>query len=112
MDGIFYFQEEDALNLLRFYNDGTVLGVETTATIDQMSLVLTWFNKENTQKTFAEGVFTMEGANHIRFRLMSSHGVVVYEGHVLNTMEIKLDMHSHIDDYRHQAIYQRYLFEN
>ncbi len=108
MNGIFYYQESNSLYLLRFYEDYTVIGVTTSATLSEMSIVLSWFDKENSRKSYSEGKYTLTDSNKIHFILKSSEGEVEYKGEVLKNQEIKLSIHSHINNYRYDETYILY----
>jgi len=76
---------------LRFYPDGTVIGVTSSGTPTDLKR---WFNKpyENT------GTYSFVGSR-IKFSLTSPSGTVDYDGRIVRQV-LTLHVHSHINGYR------------
>jgi hypothetical protein len=108
MKGLFYCQDSETLSLLRFYNNFTVIGVSTYATLNEIQTVLKWFNKENSNKNFSEGIYTLIGDNKIIFDLKGLSGIVSYTGEILNNQNMHVQVHSHINNFKHQKTYIHY----
>lgn len=89
-DGVTYY------SYLRFYPDGTVIGVTSSGTPTDLRR---WFNKpyENT------GTYSFKDAS-ITFSLTSPEGTVDYEGSIVRRL-LTLNLHSHINGYRSVITY-------
>src|SRR5204863_9104585 len=59
---------------LRFYPDGTVIGVNTAGKPDNL---IPWFKKEN--KTPYKGKYTLTDSS-LKFSMVSEQGEVIYDG--------------------------------
>lgn len=81
-DGLYFHadNEEGIHSYLRFYEDGTVISVPTTAEGDHSKIVY-WFNKENAEdfKHFSHGIYETTGRT-VQFYTESSVGRVNYSG--------------------------------
>jgi len=78
---------------LRFYPDGTVIGVNTAGKPDNL---VPWFKKEN--KTPYRGKYKFEN-NTIKFDMVSEQGTVSYEGIMEEYNRIVLTVKSLINKY-------------
>lgn len=78
---------------LRFYPDGTVIGVNTAGKPDNL---VPWFKKEN--KTPYKGKYSLED-NKIKFEMISEQGAVSYEGNIEEDNRIVLTVKSQINKY-------------
>ncbi len=85
---------------LRFYEDGTVLAVESFGTPAQIAR---WFNRQ--QYSFDKGVYSIAGT-HITFSATSSEETVDYDGTIIEEGKVKLNEHSHINDNRFTETYR------
>lgn len=81
-DGVYFYgdEEDDTHSYLRFYEDGAVLSVSTTAE-GEHSQIVNWFNKENAEdfNHFSHGVYETTGRT-VQFHTESSFGRVSYNG--------------------------------
>jgi hypothetical protein len=84
-------RNENFCHYLRFYPDGTVIGVTTSGNPNEIKR---WFRRpyDNT------GSYVIDGSA-IRFSLVSPAGKVDYEGTVSGNI-IQLKIHSHINGFR------------
>src|SRR5215216_4594714 len=78
---------------LRFYPDGTVIGVNTAGKPDNL---LPWFKKEN--KTPYKGKYTVN-KTAINFSMISEEGNVVYDGTITPDNKLLLTVKSVINKY-------------
>jgi len=101
--GLYYYQDTDYFSLIRFYEDLTVIGVNSSISFAQVYTVLTW-----SRKRFREGVYKITDDNRIFFDLKSDIGVVEYRGRILDNNKIFFQSHSHINDYEHEETYTLY----
>ncbi len=110
VDGL--YQRKDSYGLsdyLRFYPDGTILGV---ASPDTPAKVARWLipGTDNQQgrvelsRTAEDSTFQVHGAE-IKFSLRSKEGVVDYEGNVTND-RLTFDVYSHINQFKHSVEYE------
>jgi len=84
---------------LRFYPDGTVIGVTTAGKPDNL---IPWFKKEN--KTPSKGKFTLSD-NTIKFSMTSDQGEVVYDGMLTPGNKLVLTVKSLINKYEGKEEY-------
>src|SRR5215813_1135881 len=84
---------------LRFYPDGTVIGVTTAGKPDNL---IPWFKKEN--KTPSKGKFTLSDST-IKFSMASDQGEVVYDGMVTPGNKLVLTVKSLINKYQGKEEY-------
>src|SRR5215471_5154116 len=84
---------------LRFYPDGTVIGVTTAGKPDNL---VPWFKKEN--KTPSKGKFMLSG-NAIKFSMTSEQGEVTYDGMLTSENKLVLTVKSLINKYQGKEEY-------
>jgi hypothetical protein len=84
---------------LRFYPDGTVIGVTTAG---KPANLIPWFNKEN--KTPSKGQFTIKDSA-IKFSMASEEGQVNYEGKLTSQNKLVLMVKSFINKYEGREEY-------
>jgi V8-like Glu-specific endopeptidase len=78
---------------LRIYSDGSIIGVTSTGTSDQ---VANWFKKPYSQT----GLYQVQGST-ILFSIASNYGSVDYQGQILGTGTVlSMDSFSHINGHR------------
>src|SRR5437773_3923815 len=78
---------------LRFYPDGTVIGVTTAG---KPVNLIPWFKKEN--KTPSKGAFTLTDST-IKFSMTSEQGEVNYDGKITGDNKLVLKVKSLINKY-------------
>jgi hypothetical protein len=83
---------------LRFYPDGDVIAVGSTATPEELQK---WFDKES--DNISRGKFIIQG-NHISFHTVSTSGNVDYIGEIHDD-QISLNWYSHINQGKGNNIY-------
>jgi hypothetical protein len=91
---------------LRFYPDGTVIGVTTAGKPENL---LPWFKKEN--KTPYRGKYKREG-NDIRFDMTTDQGNVSYAGKIVSPSMMDLFVTSSINRYAGREVYHFMRIEN
>lgn len=84
---------------LRFYPDGTVIGVTTAG---KPANLLPWFKKEN--KTPYKGAYTLSDST-IKFSMTSEQGEVSYEGKLTGDNKLLLKVTSLINKYEGKEEY-------
>jgi hypothetical protein len=84
---------------LRFYPDGTVIGVTTAG---KPANLVPWFKKEN--KTPYKGKYTINDST-IKFSMTSEQGEVAYEGRVTAENKLVLTVKSLINKYEGKEEY-------
>jgi hypothetical protein len=98
-DGLYYAKSPDGSTwYLRFYEDGTVLDVDSTGTPEK---VAQWFKKGHPAPS--QGTYRRNGAT-LKFSTRSSAGVVDYAGEVGQDV-LRLQMHSRINGFKATATY-------
>lgn len=90
-DGI--YQSKESFTKLRFYKDGTVIGVST---IGDPLKIFKWFNRE--AKSVSRGIYEFKNGR-LTFSLTSDEGIIDYEGEIKDEKLI-LDSYSHINERR------------
>lgn len=103
-DGYYFtFSDNTVANVfkyyLRFYPDGTVIGVNTAGNPDNL---LKWFKKEN--KTPYKGTYTLVDST-ITFSMKSEEGEVLYAGTLTSDNRLVLDVRSLINKYKGKEEY-------
>ncbi len=83
---------DDYVFLLRFYEDGTVIGISTFADINE---VKEWFEKDNSK--MAKGEYDLEGDTLTFSLFLSGQGWIEYEGAVKGDV-LELLVTSRIND--------------
>jgi hypothetical protein len=100
MEGTFYNIRGEVTNLLRFYDNNIVLGVWIQGnTIEDISLVLKWFNINNPKAHRSKGHYEIID-NSLQFEVESEEGVVVFNGKLLNPSTLRLKYESLIIGFR------------
>src|SRR5436190_4974782 len=84
---------------LRFYPDGTVIGVTTAG---KPVNLITWFKKED--KTPSKGAFTFTDST-IKFSMPSEQGEVNYDGKITGDNKLVLKVKSLINKYEGKEEY-------
>ena len=84
---------------LRFYPDGTVIGVTTAG---KPVNLIPWFKKEN--KTPSKGAFTFTDST-IKFSMTSEQGEVNYDGKITGDNKLVLKVKSLINKYEGKEEY-------
>ena len=84
---------------LRFYPDGTVIGVTTAG---KPVNLIPWFKKEN--KTPSKGAFTLTDST-IKFSMTSEQGEVNYDGKITGDNKLVLKVKSLINKYEGKEEY-------
>ena len=84
---------------LRFYPDGTVIGVTTAG---KPANLLSWFKKEN--KTPYKGTYTISDST-IKFSMTSDQGDVSYDGTLTDDNKLVLKVKSLINKYEGKEQY-------
>jgi len=84
---------------LRFYADGTVIGVTTAG---KPSNLVPWFKKEN--KTPYKGTYTVTDSV-IKFSMTSEQGAVNYDGRLTSDNKLELKVKSLINKYEGKEEY-------
>ena len=84
---------------LRFYPDGTVIGVTTAG---KPANLLPWFKKEN--KTPSKGIFSLSDST-IKFSMTSEQGEVTYNGKLTADNKLVLIVKSLINKYEGKEEY-------
>ena len=84
---------------LRFYPDGTVIGVTTAG---KPVNLIPWFKKEN--KTPSKGAFTLSDST-IKFSMTSEQGEVNYDGKITGDNKLVLKVKSLINKYEGKEEY-------
>lgn len=84
---------------LRFYPDGTVIGVTTAG---KPANLVPWFKKEN--KTPSKGKFSLSDST-IKFSMTSDQGEVTYEGRLTSENKLVLLVKSLINKYEGKEEY-------
>src|SRR6266550_3714470 len=84
---------------LRFYPDGTVIGVNTAGKPDNL---IPWFKKEN--KTPYKGKYTLTDSS-LKFSMVSEQGEVIYDGRFDNDNKLVLNVKSLINKYEAKEEY-------
>ena len=108
MDAVYYFETEDGLSLLRFYEDGTVIKTFVISTAEKMSDILKWFNPEH--NNISKGKYTKRG-KFITFEVSRGSGFVVSTGTFIDNDKLRLYTHSHVNDYKNENMYSLYTLE-
>lgn len=113
LEEIFYYEDNEEYNLLllRFYNDGLVIGINISngnndpyyKTIEG---VLPYFNRNNTLQCQV-GRYNMN-ENLLKFELIGEYGKVQYDGAMFNSSKIELKICSLINGHKRTIVYQRY----
>ena len=97
--GVYVREIEDYYNVIRFYEDGTVLVASIATAPDDICTdwpnIDLWFRKDNPDYPASIGTYHLEG-DTITFVASSDYGDVDYEGTVTGT-ELVLDIYSHIN---------------
>lgn len=91
--GVYRNADVDGLSWLRFYEDGTAVGVGTVSSATPLG-VSKWLTKSYENR----GRYIISGSN-IKFSLTSSAGTVDYSGIIGNGF-LQLQIYSHINGYR------------
>lgn len=111
-DNLFFCKVENSTQFIRFYSDGTVIGVTIETTVINIEKILLWFNKENFNNVFiSKGTYYFEG-NKLKFELVSSTGKVLYEGYFKDDNTISFSSHSLVNDYKSVSIYTNFKYDN
>jgi hypothetical protein len=108
MNEYYYYQDSSYLHVIRFYEDGTVIGVSTTEPVKHLSIISTWFNKESARNRHSIGFYEITDDSKILFNLRSTQGIVDYIGIIAGKNEIIFQIHSHINDSKYERIFSRY----
>jgi len=99
-DGIYQSEkEEGSWEYARFYDDGTVITVNTTGSPSQ---VVEWLEKG--KMNVYHGKYEIKG-NRLNFSSKSKYGIVDYEG-IIQEDTLILNIHSHINDRQSKRIYR------
>ena len=77
LNGVYWADQEGTQEVLRFYDDGTVIGVDVIGGRPQR--VAQWFNRQHEE--CSHGEYHVQG-RLISFYLENPRGRVLYEGHV------------------------------
>lgn len=109
VDGLYYREVKDGMNyntyLLRFYEDGTAVGVTVTGKIENIAQkVAKWLVPNENE---SEGKYVIIGRK-IEFSLTSEYGTVDYKGEIRSENELDLKVHSHINGYKSNYTYYFY----
>lgn len=94
-DGLYWASGNDSEQFLKFYDDGTAIGVSCSKGVSPGDITK-WFNRSH--HAVSTGEFHISNGV-ISFALRSSAGVVDYEG-VMGDTILSLDIFSHINNYR------------
>jgi len=100
MKGIFVNQENDVVRLIRFYDDGTVIGTSIPLTIFESSKQnLIWFDSKKNNSEWGKGVYLLQidtisrvMNDHvvISFELVYEKNKILYSGYLINSEKIHL----------------------
>lgn len=105
-DGLYHAIDDyrDASYFIKFYEDGTVITVSSTAKADP-DIVAKWFLDEANLKDYSKGKFEID-ENKIRFYSTSSYGRVDYKGVIAeNEWSIDVNSYSHINGHKDRLVY-------
>ena len=86
-------ESHSGLNCLRFYEDGEVLSVSTSAGKADLPQIMSWFTKENAvARDYARGTYVRNG-NKVDFSTKSKYGEIEYQGEIKKE-KIKIRWHA------------------
>jgi hypothetical protein len=103
-DGLYQSETEGNIrNFLRFYSDGTVLEVGTTAK-GEIKDIIKWFKKPFDKPYYSKGKFEIK-MDKIYFAAISSYGTVLYEGIIENENKLRLKIKSLINGNESEEVF-------
>lgn len=100
MDGIFFNVKNNLVRLIRFYDDGFVIGTSISSSdFESSNENLNWFNREQYNSQWRKGNYTLKTESvssftndyvTFSFELISNQGGVLYSGYIINSEKIHL----------------------
>lgn len=113
VDGLYYIGNKKTntnrnyTEILRFFEDGTVVGVSVTGQIEDIAHNVAKWLIPTEDIIHAKGHYVIKG-RVIEFSLISDSGRVDYEGEIRGENELLLNLYSHINQHRSTSTYHFY----
>lgn len=103
-DGIYQSKLADFNAYIRFYEDGTVITINST---DSPNVIINWFNKENKGSSIGKGKFSLKGSQ-VKFTTTSINGIIEHEGRIRGD-KIIMEAYSRITNRYYTREYEFFL---
>ncbi|MDP2647283.1 MAG: hypothetical protein Q8P24_20310 [Desulfobacterales bacterium] len=102
-DGLYLAKGNDTTRYLRFYEDGTVIGVGV-ANPSTPDKIAKWLYKDNPDELWGKDTYKVKGSD-LEFTLKSPPGEVDYKGRIEKDV-LSLALHSRINDRKFEEKYE------
>jgi hypothetical protein len=107
MEGLYFSENVDSISLLRFYDDGLVIGVSIApTTVESIGDNLTWFKREKYNELWNKGDYLIND-NFISFSLSSSISMSKCRGEIKSD-RIFLERHNLANGNIENLIYRKF----